>query len=69
MGNLSSVFEKADSLWEQIFKCCLESWQRTPINIISPVFFTLTYAWEMAMTSHHRRILKMKKSLEVLIYI
>jgi hypothetical protein len=32
MGNFSSAFEKADSQWEQIFKCRLESLQRTPIG-------------------------------------
>jgi hypothetical protein len=41
MGNLSSAFEKADSQWEQTFKCRLESLQRTPINIISSSMFYL----------------------------
>jgi hypothetical protein len=54
MGNLNSAFKKADSQWEQIFICRLESWQRTPINIISLVCFTLT-AWEMVMTTSHQK--------------
>jgi hypothetical protein len=41
MGNLSSAFEKADSPWEQTFKCRLESWQKTPINKIFPSVFHL----------------------------
>jgi hypothetical protein len=36
MEKSSSAFEKADSQWEQIFKCRLENWQRTLINIIYP---------------------------------
>jgi hypothetical protein len=41
MGNLSSAFEKADSQWEQMFKCRLERWQQTPKNNISPSMFHL----------------------------
>jgi hypothetical protein len=41
MGNLRTVFKNADSQWEQILKCHLESWQGTPINIISPSMFHL----------------------------
>ncbi len=44
MGNLSSAFEKANSQWEQTFKCRLESWQRTPINIIFPSMFHINRA-------------------------
>ncbi len=40
MRNLRSAFENADSQWEQIFKCHLES-SRTQINIISPSMFHL----------------------------
>jgi hypothetical protein len=40
MGTLSSALEKADSQWEQIFKCRL-SWQGTPIKIISLSMFHL----------------------------
>jgi hypothetical protein len=43
MGNLSSTFENDDSQWEQIFKCRLESRQRTPINIISSSMFHLNH--------------------------
>jgi hypothetical protein len=42
-GNLSSAFEKANSQWEQIFKCRLECWERTPLNIISPSKFHLNH--------------------------
>ncbi len=27
--------------WEQIFKCCQQIWQGTPLNIISPRVFHL----------------------------
>jgi hypothetical protein len=47
-GNHRSAFENTDSQLEQIFKCRLESWQQTPINIISPCM----------TTSNQRRILK-----------
>ncbi len=67
IGNLSSAFKKADSQREQSFKCHLESWQGTPINIISPSVFHL-YSVGMSMaTSHQRRILKIQKPLDVLI--
>jgi hypothetical protein len=39
MEKSSSAFEKADSQWEQIFKCRLENWHRTLINIIYPSMF------------------------------
>ncbi len=41
MGTLRSAFENADNQWEHIFKCQLESRQRTPINIISQSMFHL----------------------------
>ncbi len=49
MGNLSSAFEKAFSQREQIFKCRLVSWQRTPVNIIYPNIFHLNHI-EIAKT-------------------
>jgi hypothetical protein len=66
MRNLRSAFENADSQWEQIFKCRLESW-RTQINIISPSMFHLNLVINGIDDIALNEDFEIKKPLEVLI--
>ncbi len=57
MGNRSSaLIEKADSQWEQIFKCPLESWHKLQQVLFLQYIFTLATLEKGIKMSHKKTV-------------